>query len=88
LEGGKWSINEATKTNGPNPIGRSLIFGHEVFGHGRSMALGRADGQHVDAIQVENLILRVMGRGHIQRDGSNHGQGTKISNASAIPSFK
>ena len=52
------------------------------------MALGRADGQHVDAIQVENLILRVMGRGHIQRDGSNHGQGTKISNASAIPSFK
>ncbi|WP_367865792.1 hypothetical protein [Pedobacter sp. WC2423] len=87
-DSGNGYINKESGENGFNPIGRALTFGHEVFGHGRSAVLGRLDSQHSDAIQLENLILRVMGKGNIQRDGSNHDNNTKISNASAIPSYR
>lgn len=43
---------------------------HEIFGHGRLIALG-VDNQHKAVIQFENLQLRVMGKG-IYRDGTNH----------------
>lgn len=61
---------------------------HEVFGHGRSYTSGRGENnQHVDAIQLENLVLRVMGLGNIQRIGADHGNWSKIDNPSAIPTF-
>ena len=72
-----------------SPIGREGTTGHEVFGHGRSLMSGRsAANQHQDAIKLENLILRVMGHQTIQRDGTDHGPKTVISNASALPEYK
>lgn len=71
-----------------NPVGRVSTTGHELFGHGRSLSLGRDSQQQNDAIQTENLILRVMGKGTIQRDGTGHGNGSKVSNPSGIPGYK
>ena len=72
-----------------SPIGREGTTGHEVFGHGRSLMTGRGDAnQHQDAVKLENLILRVMGYKTIQRDGTDHGPKTTISNASALPEYK
>lgn len=56
-----------------------VTVGHELFGHARSLALGRLDSQHVDAIQTENLILRVMKKNYIN-DGSRHADGSIIDN--------
>lgn len=77
-----------------HPYGRAVTMGHEVFGHGRSIALGLYDPanpsdyqQHINAIQTENLILRVMGFQY-QNSGYNHGPGIVIPNASEIPSFR
>ena len=68
--------------------GRAVTTGHEVIGHGRSLSVGRGQAnQHVDAIQTENLILRVMGINYIN-NGSNHGPKTIIPNATAIPGFR
>jgi len=68
--------------------GRAVTTGHEVIGHGRSLVLGRGHtNQHVDAIQTENLILRVMGINYIN-NGSTHGPGTVIPNPSALPGFR
>lgn len=71
------------------PIGgRSVTLGHELFGHGRTLSLGRTGiQQHVDAVQTENLILRIMGISYIN-DGTNHGNGSVIKNASDIPLFR
>lgn len=70
-----------------NPVGRPLITGHEIFGHGRSLATGRGDSnQHQDAIKLENLILKVMGHKNIQRSGLDHKPFTKVS--SGNPEFK
>ncbi|KFF23444.1 RHS repeat domain-containing protein [Chryseobacterium vrystaatense] len=72
-----------------SPIGREGTTGHEVLGHGRSLMTGRGDvNQHQDAVKLENLILRVMGHTTIQRDGTDHGPKTTISNASALPEYK
>ena len=65
-----------------------MTVGHELFGHGRSLALGRTTSQQTDAIQTENLILRVMGFGNIQRTGTGHGDGTPVANPSAFPSYQ
>ena len=74
--------------DGTHDNGRCVTTGHEVFGHGRSLALGRGDeSQHVDAIQMENLILRVMRINYIN-NGLNHGPGTIIANPSDIPSYR
>ncbi len=72
----------------PCPLGREGTTGHEVFGHGRSLALGRGDAnQQQDAIRLENLILRVMGQGGIQRDGTDHGTRVKVENTSKLPGY-
>ena len=77
-----------------HPYGRAVPMGHEVFGHGRSIALGLYNPdnpmdyqQHINAIQTENLILRVLGFQY-QNSGSNHGPRLIIPNASEIPSFR
>lgn len=71
-----------------HPNGRAVTTGHEVIGHGRSLAVGRGHAnQHVDAVQTENLILRVMGINHIN-NGSTHGPRTVIPNPSALPGFR
>ena len=93
--GGNQGVTTATRKGSYSVVfdvehdnGRSVTMGHEVFGHGRSLALGRgAEYQHVDAVQMENLILRVMGINYIN-NGSNHGPGTIIANPSNIPSYR
>ena len=71
-----------------HPLGISVTVGHELLGHGRSLALGRGHAnQHMDAIQTENLILRVMGINFIN-NGINHGPRTVITNATEIPMFR
>lgn len=80
--------NSDTKTSGDSPAGEPGTVGHELFGHGRSLALGRTSSQQADAIQTENLILRVMGFGNTQRDGTDHGNRTKVDNPSALPGYQ
>ena len=63
--------------------------GHEIFGHGRSLALKRgATAQHVDAVRTENLILRVMGYKNIQRDGTQHADRSKVAEPSKLPDYR
>lgn len=72
-----------------NPAGRAGVSFHENFGHGRSLASGRAESdQHTDAIRLENLMLRVMGKGHIQRTGKDHGPNTPVVNPSKLPDYR
>ena len=68
-------------------IGRCVTTGHELFGHGRPLSLGRGDRtiSNIDAIQTENLIIRVMGF-DLFTDGSNHG-GPFITHSS-LPGFR
>ncbi|HET6256221.1 MAG TPA: hypothetical protein VFE32_19240 [Puia sp.] len=87
-KGGTDYYNSDTKTMGSSPAGEPGTVGHEVFGHGRSLALGRTGSQQADAIQTENLILRVMGFGNTQRDGTDHGDRTKVDNPSALPGYQ
>ena len=70
-----------------HPVGRPVTTGHEIFGHGRSIALGRTTSQHVDSIQAENLIRRVMNINLIN-DGSNHGNKSYIPNPTSLPSYR
>lgn len=70
-----------------HPYGRAVTVGHEIFGHGRSLVLGRIDTQDIDAIQTENLILRLMGIDYVN-DGSTHGSRNKVLNPSALPNFR
>ncbi len=71
-----------------HPNGRAVTTGHEIIGHGRSLALGRGDlNQHVDAIQTENLILRVMGIPFINT-GENHVTNGAFPGCSLLPSFR
>ena len=72
-----------------HPNGQPVTTGHELFGHGRSLALGMTGSslQHVSAIQTENLILRVMGISFIN-DGRGHGPRTIIPNSTSLPSYR
>lgn len=71
-----------------HPNGRAVTTGHEIIGHGRSLAVGRGQAnQHVDAVRTENLILRVMGSTYIN-NGSTHGPRIIIPNPSALPGFR
>lgn len=71
-----------------HPNGRAVSTGHEIIGHGRSLAIGRGDSnQHVDAIQTENLILRVMGIPYINT-GEKHVPNGTFSGCSLLPSFR
>ena len=76
--------------DGEHPNGRAVTTGHEVLGHGRSLSLGRKGSQHVDAIQAENLLLRVMNIPY-QNDGSKHGSAEDqkiVFDPTALPSFR
>lgn len=82
-------LNTSSGVKGGNPGGRASTAGHEVLGHGRFIAIKGEDvsSQHVNAIRMENLILRVMGKGDIQRTGENHGPKTIVENRSALPQY-
>lgn len=69
--------------------GISVTTGHELFGHGRSLSLGRTSDvqQHIDAIQTENLILRMMGIQYINT-GIDHGPRTIVPDPTALPAFR
>lgn len=68
--------------------GRPVTTGHEVIGHGRSLSLGRGDAsQHVDAIQTENLILRVMRIPYVNT-GADHINNGAFPGCSLLPSFR
>lgn len=65
-----------------------MLVGHELLGHGRPIALGHSKKQqHIDAVQLENLIYRVMGI-KIQIYGTEHWDGQKVQNYNAIPSYR
>ena len=66
---------------------RPATTGHEIIGHGRSLSLGRNTTQHIDAVQIENLIYRVMGLPYIL-DGTTHGNKSFINTHSKIPEFR
>ena len=69
---------------------RPATVGHEIIGHGRSHRLGYTDLllQHVFPIQVENLIMRVMGISKY-RDGTRHAPvNTFIPNYMSLPAFR
>jgi len=71
-----------------HPNGRAVTTGHEIFGHGRSWAVGLGDEyQHEQAIRTENLILRVMGIPFINI-GENHGPRTIVPQPSMLPIFR
>jgi hypothetical protein len=62
---------------------------HEIVGHGRSLTLGRTGNvNNDDAIYFENLLLRIIGFGNIQRDGTKHADGHKIITPSKQPEFR
>lgn len=70
------------------PHGRAVTTGHEIIGHGRSIATGiSSDYQHEQATRTENLILIVMGIPFINT-GINHGNKTPVYNPSLLPSFR
>ena len=69
---------------------RPATLGHEIIGHGRSLSLGYSDAQsqHILPIQVENLILRVMGS-PLFRDGTDHAPLNEfIPNFRSLPNFR
>lgn len=71
-----------------HPNGRSVTTGHEIIGHGRSLSIGRGEqNQHVDAVQTENLILRVMGIPYINT-GEDHAPNGAFSGCSLLPDFR
>lgn len=71
-----------------HPNGRPVTTGHEIIGHGRSLSIGRgAVNQHVDAIQTENLILRVMGIPYINT-GADHAPNGAFPDCILLPSFR
>ena len=68
--------------------GRTVTTEHEIIGHGRSLSVGRGDkNQHVDAIQTENLILRVMGIPYINT-GAGHAPNGACPDCSLLPGFR
>ena len=74
-------------TSMSHPFSRSLTTGHELFGHGRSLSLGRNQTQHEDAIWTENLIRRVMGINEVN-DGRNHSDKRVLSNPNLLPAYR
>lgn len=76
------------KSTSFHPNGRAVTTGHEIIGHGRSLSIGRgAKNQHVDAIQTENLILRVMGIPYINT-GATHAPNGAFPGCSLLPGFR
>ena len=69
----------------PHLNGMTVTVGHELFGHGRPISLGRSAFQNQDAIQTENLILRLMGKPFVN-DGTSHGG--YLINATNLRNFR
>ena len=70
---------------------RAITTGHEILGHGLSLLHGITsfEGQHVNAVQIENLILRVYDAPNYQRKGDYHSSELgNIAKPYDIPSFK
>jgi hypothetical protein len=88
-QAGKDYYNSKTGTTGGNPGGQAATAGHELFGHGRGIrTVGENPAsQHINAIRMENLILRVMGNGDNQRTGAAHGTHEVIADPSKLPSL-
>ncbi len=75
--------------NGEHPNGRAVTTGHEILGHGRSLATGLGHSyQHVQSIRTENLILRVMGIPYINTRIKHGTEKTLVPNPSLLPSFR
>lgn len=87
LKNGTYSL--VFKDSSFHPNGRAVTTGHEIIGHGRSLAEGLVGDihQHVQAIRTENLILRVMGIDFIN-SGIKHGLETPVPYPSLLPSFR
>lgn len=67
---------------------RIVQSGKKQNGHGRSLLIGRGDAnQHVEAIQTENLILRVMGIPYINT-GADHAPNGAFPGCILLPSFR
>ena len=65
------------------------LLAHEMLGHGLGRSTGSATFGHADAIQLTNLYLRVKGVNWRYRDGTVHGTGVAIpqATATAIPAY-
>ena len=76
--------SEAFLTNRPATVG------HEIIGHGRSHRLGYTDLllQHVFPIQVENLIMRIMGIPKYRDETKHDPVKTFIPNHMSLPAFR
>ena len=86
IKGGTYSL--IFKDSSFHLNGRAVTTGHEIIGHGRSLSVGRGDqNQHVDAIQTENLILRVMGIPYIN-SGATHVPNGAFPGCSLLPGFR
>ena len=64
---------------------RAITMGHELLGHGRSLSLGRKQYQNIDAVQLENLLYRILKIKYVN-DGTNHGG--FIPNANELPNYR
>ena len=65
----------------------SSTLSHELLGHGVGRMIGSSGAEHVDAIQMSNLSLRVQGVGRYQRNGHAHQENGTLSSStySGIP---
>ena len=59
------------------------LLAHELLGHGLGRFTGSSTSGHEDAVQLSNLYLRVKGVNSRYRDGSSHGTGVVIPQATA-----
>lgn len=65
-------------------IGRNLVSGHELFGHGIPSARGASiSDNNTNAVRTENLIRRILGQ-PATTGGAHHG----VTNPNALPTFK
>lgn len=72
-----------------NMENRAITSGHEILGHGLGFYRGLFDesSQHINAVQMENLIRRNMGINNL-KDGTDHGTRTLLDNPQGIPFSK
>ncbi len=65
-------LDSTTKSFVPFRNNISSTLSHELLGHGVGKVLNSKGFEHTDAIQMENLSLRVQGLGRYQTDGGTH----------------
>ena len=70
----------------PSSTGERLA--HELLGHGLGREVGSPTFRALDAIQLTNLYLRVIGEESYYRDGRSHGGGVHSEDdATAVPYY-